>query len=150
MILVGPGTGIAPFRGFLEERAAQKAAGQAVAASQFYYGCRHPEHDWLYRADVARWQAEGVVQAHSAYSTTAAPDQRYVQHLLWRDREAVWTLLQDGATLYVCGDGRQMAPAVRRTLIEIAAQQGGMSEAAASDWLAGMVAQGHYRQDVFN
>ncbi|GAB7544813.1 cytochrome P450 [Cupriavidus sp. 8B] len=150
MILVGPGTGIAPFRGFLEERAAQKAAGQAVAASQFYYGCRHPEHDWLYRADVARWQAEGVVQAHSAYSTTAASDQRYVQHLLWRDREAVWTLLQDGATLYVCGDGRQMAPAVRRTLIEIAAQQGGMSEAAASDWLAGMVAQGHYRQDVFN
>lgn len=150
MILVGPGTGIAPFRGFLEERAAQKAAGETVAASHLYYGCRHPEHDWLYRDDVARWQAEGVVQAHAAYSTTGAQDERYVQHLLWRDRDAVWTMLQAGATFYVCGDGRQMAPAVRRTLIEIAARQGGMDEAAASDWLAGMVAQGRYRQDVFN
>ncbi|MGT2430534.1 hypothetical protein ACU4HD_20960 [Cupriavidus basilensis] len=115
MILVGPGTGIAPFRGFLEERAAQMAAGQAVAASRLYYGCRHPEHDWLYRDDVARWQAGGVVQAHAAYSTAGAPDQRYVQHLLWRDRETVWAMLQDGATIYVCGDGRLMAPAVRRT-----------------------------------
>lgn len=150
MILVGPGTGIAPFRGFLEERAAQMAAGQAVAASRLYYGCRHPEHDWLYRDDVARWQAGGVVQAHAAYSTAGAPDQRYVQHLLWRDRETVWAMLQDGATIYVCGDGRLMAPAVRRTLIEIAAQQGGMSKAAASDRLAAMVAQGQYRQDVFN
>ncbi|WP_020200399.1 bifunctional cytochrome P450/NADPH--P450 reductase [Cupriavidus sp. WS] len=150
MILVGPGTGIAPFRGFLEERAAQRAAGMRVAASQLYYGCRHPAHDWLYRDDIACWQDAGVVQAHAAYSATGAPDQRFVQHLLWRDRAAVWALLRDGATLYVCGDGRQMAPAVRRTLIEIAAQQGGMPEAAASDWLAGMVAQGRYRQDVFN
>ncbi|WP_454723690.1 MULTISPECIES: bifunctional cytochrome P450/NADPH--P450 reductase [Cupriavidus] len=150
MILVGPGTGIAPFRGFLEERAAQQAAGARVAVNQLYYGCRHPAHDWLYRDDIARWQAAGVVQAHVACSTCGAPDQRFVQHLLWRDRAAVWALLRDGATVYVCGDGRQMAPAVRRTLIEIAAAQGGMTEAAASDWLAGLVAQGRYRQDVFN
>ncbi|TXI84116.1 MAG: cytochrome P450 [Cupriavidus sp.] len=149
MILIGPGTGVAPFRGFIEERAAQQAAGTAVATSQLYYGCRHPRHDWLYRDDFEQWARDGVVEIHAAHSVVdGAP--RYVQDLLWARRTDVWARLQAGATVYVCGDGRRMAPAVRQTLIEIAAAEGGMEAAAASDWLAAMVAQGRYRQDVFN
>lgn len=106
MLLIGPGTGIAPFRGFLEERAAQQAAGQAVAPVQLYAGCRHPDHDWLYYDEIAGWAAQGVAEVHAAYSVVpGAP--RYVQDLLWQRREAVWAQLQAGATVYVCGDGRR-------------------------------------------
>ncbi|WP_316154116.1 bifunctional cytochrome P450/NADPH--P450 reductase [Cupriavidus sp. BIC8F] len=149
MILIGPGTGIAPFRGFLEERAAQQAAGQPVAPVQLYYGCRHPAHDWLYRDDVERWQAQGVVQVHLACSVVDG-EPRYVQDLLWQRRTDVWARLNQGAMLYVCGDGRHMAPAVRQVLIRIGAEQGGMTPEAASDWLAELVSTGRYRQDVFN
>ncbi|WP_342052366.1 MULTISPECIES: bifunctional cytochrome P450/NADPH--P450 reductase [unclassified Cupriavidus] len=149
MILIGPGTGLAPFRGFLEERAAQRAAGIPVAAAQLYYGCRHPAHDWLYRDDIERWASDGVADVHVAYSVMdGAP--RYVQDLLWTNRADVWARLEAGATVYVCGDGRRMAPAVRQTLIDIAVAAGGMDTARASDWLATMVARGRYRQDVFN
>jgi len=149
MLLIGPGTGVAPFRGFLEERAAQRAAGSAVTPVQLYFGCRHPQHDWLYRDEIARWAGQGVVEVHAAYSVM--PDAaRYVQDLLWQRREQVWAQIEAGATIYVCGDGRRMAPAVRQTLIDIGAAQGGMSADAASDWFAGLVAAGRYRQDVFN
>lgn len=149
MLLIGPGTGIAPFRGFIEERAAQRAAGQAVTPVQLYFGCRHPQHDWLFHDDFARWAQAGVVALHTAFSVL--PDTpRYVQDLLWQRRAHVWSLLQAGATVYVCGDGRRMAPAVRQTLIDIAAEQGGMTADAASDWFAGLMAAARYRQDVFN
>nr|WP_315593002.1 cytochrome P450 [uncultured Cupriavidus sp.] len=149
MLLVGPGTGIAPFRGFLEERAAQQATGQAVVPVQLYFGCRHPQHDWLFHDEIARWAELGVAEVHTAYSVVPGAA-RYVQDLLWQRRMQVWAQLQAGAIIYVCGDGRRMAPAVRQTLIEIGAQQGGMSADAASAWFAGLVAQGRYRQDVFN
>lgn len=149
MLLIGPGTGIAPFRGFIEERAAQLAAGQAVTPVQLYFGCRHPQHDWLFHDDFARWAQAGVVALHTAFSVV--PDApRYVQDLLWQRRAEVWSLLQAGATVYVCGDGRRMAPAVRQTLIDIAAEQGGMTADAASDWFAALMAAARYRQDVFN
>ncbi|PWK31950.1 bifunctional cytochrome P450/NADPH--P450 reductase [Cupriavidus plantarum] len=156
MILIGPGTGLAPFRGFLEERAAQRAAGVAVATAQLYYGCRHPAHDWLYRDDIARWASDGVAEVHVAYSVVeGAP--RYVQDLLWANRAEIWRQLGTqpaqpaaGATVYVCGDGRRMAPAVRQTLLDIAMSEGGMDAKAASEWLAAMVANGRYRQDVFS
>ncbi|GJG98099.1 bifunctional cytochrome P450/NADPH--P450 reductase [Cupriavidus pauculus] len=149
MLLIGPGTGIAPFRGFIEERAAQQSAGQAVAPVQLYFGCRHPGHDWLFHDEIAQWAAQGVVEVHTALSVV--PDApRYVQDLLWQRRAEVWAQLQAGATVYVCGDGRRMAPAVRQVLIEIGAQLGGMAPDAASAWFAALVEQGRYRQDVFN
>jgi len=149
MLLIGPGTGIAPFRGFIEERAAQQMAGATVAPVQLYFGCRHPEHDWLYRDDFARWAEAGVVEIHTAYSVVPGAA-RYVQDLLWERRADVWQRAQAGATIYVCGDGRRMAPAVRKVLIEIAGEQGGMAADEASAWLAGMVERGRYRQDVFS
>lgn len=149
MLLIGPGTGIAPFRGFVEERAAQHAAGQAVAPVQLYFGCRHPQHDWLFHDEMAGWAKAGVAEVHTAYSVVPGAA-RYVQDLLWQRRVQVWAQLQGGATVYVCGDGRRMAPAVRQTLIEIGVEQGGMTAEGASDWFAGLVSQERYRQDVFN
>ncbi|MFC3711713.1 bifunctional cytochrome P450/NADPH--P450 reductase [Sphingoaurantiacus capsulatus] len=149
MILIGPGTGFAPFRGFLQERAAQKAAGQAVAPSLLFYGCRHPDHDWFYRDEMEHWAADAVAELHLAFSSVAEHPYRFVQDALWAEQEKVWAAIQAGAQIYVCGDGRFMAPAVRDALIRIKAQQDGTTYTHASDWLEALIEEGRYHQDVF-
>jgi len=150
MVLIGAGTGIAPFRGFLEERAAQQAAGEAVATSLLCFGCRHPDHDFLYGDTLRAWENVGVVRIFPAYSCVEEHPHRFVQHALWDAREAVWAAFDAGATLYVCGDGRAMAPAVRDTLIRMHQARYGSDLASASDWLTAQMQSGRYRQDVFN
>ena len=149
MILVGPGTGFAPFRGFLEERAAQQQNGLAVARSLVFYGCRHPEHDWLYREEMRRWAAQGVAELHLAFSTVPSHPHRFVQDALWDARAAVWAALEQGATVYVCGDGRLMAPAVRDTLIRIHMEITGSARERASAWLQELIKSARYRQDIY-
>lgn len=150
MILVGPGTGIAPFRGFLEERSRQAAAGQSVATSLLFHGCRHPDHDFFYREELECWEEQGIVELKAAYSGLREHPFRYVQDALWAARQEVWRTLEAGATIYVCGDGRRMAPAVRDCLLRIHQELGSSSREEASAWLAELMASGRYRQDVFN
>ncbi|MGM3276821.1 bifunctional cytochrome P450/NADPH--P450 reductase [Ralstonia sp. 24A2] len=150
MVLICAGTGVAPFRGFLEERATQRAAGETVATSLLCFGCRHPEHDFLYRDALRSWEDAGVVRVFQAYSCVDEHLHRFVQHALWDAREAVWAAFDAGATLYVCGDGRAMAPAVRDTLIRMHQARYGSDLATASDWLTAQMQSGRYRQDVFN
>lgn len=149
MILIGPGTGLAPYRGFLAERAAQRRAGTAVAPAMLFFGCRHPEHDWLYRAEIERWAADGLVDLHLAFSAVAGHAHRFVQDALWAAREAVWQALGEGAEVFVCGDGRWMAPAVRETLMRMHGDRTGADRDASSRWLDGLRAAGRYHQDVF-
>ncbi len=150
MIMIGPGTGIAPFRAFVEERAAQKAAGLTVACNLLLYGCRHPEHDWLFRKEFAHWEAEGVVKVVAAYSTLDSHPYRYVQHALWEHRREILNLLESGATLYVCGDGKSMAPSVRDTMIRMHQDRFGSDHGGASAWLKTLIDQGYYKQDVYS
>ncbi len=149
MILIGPGTGFAPFRGFLEERAAQKAAGIEVGISLLFFGCRHPDHDWLCRDEVERWAAEGIVELQLAFSAIEGYPNRFVQDALYAHRERVWAGIEAGAAIYLCGDGRHMAPAVRDILIRIHGEQAGASHAASSQWLEQMIETERFRQDVF-
>ncbi|MEV4168332.1 cytochrome P450 [Nonomuraea sp. NPDC049709] len=142
VILVGPGTGFAPLRGFLEERALTGATGRA----EVFTGCRHPEHDLLYAAELAAWdEAEGVT-VHRAYSAVAGHPYRFVQDAVAARADEVWKLLSRGAHVYVCGDGLRMAPAVRQALLDIHRDRTGADGAA---WLAGLEAAGRYQQDVF-
>jgi cytochrome P450/NADPH-cytochrome P450 reductase len=149
MILIGPGTGFAPLRGFLAERAAQAAAGEAIGRSLLAFGCRHPDHDWLCRDEMERWQANGVAELLLAFSAVPDHPWRFVQDALWAEQERVWAMIAGGAAIYVCGDGRFMAPAVRDTLIRIWMQQVGGEHAAGSAWLETMIADGRFHQDVF-
>ncbi|MFI6387489.1 bifunctional cytochrome P450/NADPH--P450 reductase [Nonomuraea sp. NPDC050540] len=135
VIMVGPGTGFAPLRGFLEDRALRGATGPALV----FTGCRHPEHDWLYRADVAAWAPD----AHVAFS---ARDGRLVQDALAEQADRVWELLERGAHVYVCGDGLRMAPAVRQAFLAIHHAKTGRP---GEEWLAALDAGGRYQQDVF-
>lgn len=149
MILIGPGTGIAPFRGFLQARAAQHAQGAAIGPALLFYGCRHPEHDYLYRDELEAWQRAGVVTLHLAFSSLAGHPHRFVQDAMRDAADAIWAAIASGAVIYVCGDGRFMAPAVRAALIAICQQQQGNSHEAASAWLEAKIERGEYRQDVF-
>ncbi|WP_374943210.1 bifunctional cytochrome P450/NADPH--P450 reductase [Sphingomonas sp.] len=149
MILIGPGTGFAPLRGFLQERARQKADGQEVATSLLFFGCRHPDHDWICREDMERWQREGIAEPYLAFSAVPSHPWRFVQDALWAEQEKVWAALQAGANVYLCGDGKHMAPAVRDTLIRIRMQQAGDEHAQSSEWLNTMIEEGRFHQDVF-
>jgi cytochrome P450/NADPH-cytochrome P450 reductase len=149
MVLIGPGTGIAPLRGFLRERAAQRRAGEAVGRSLLFYGCRHPDHDWFYREEMEDWAREGVAELHVAFSSLEGHPHRYVQDALRDAADAVWSAIGEGAPIYVCGDGRFMAPAVRATLIAICQEKQGMDHAEASAWLEALIQSGLYQQDVF-
>lgn len=149
MILIGPGTGFAPLRGFIEERAAQKAAGEEIVTSLLFTGCRHPDHDFFCREEIEAWEAEGVVHSFAAFSAVPDHKWRYVQDAIWDQRNAIWDACADGAQIFLCGDGKFMAPAVRDALIRIAAEKldGGHEEG--SDWLEAMIEDHRFHQDVF-
>jgi cytochrome P450 / NADPH-cytochrome P450 reductase len=149
MILIGPGTGIAPLRAFVRERVAQHAAGEHVGRSLLFYGCRHREHDFFYRTELEAAAATGVISLHTAYSSDATHKHRFVQNALRAAADEVWEALEEGAPIYVCGDGRFMAPAVRTALIQICQVKQGISHEAASAWLESLIQNGLYHQDVF-
>ncbi|MEU5547649.1 cytochrome P450 [Streptomyces sioyaensis] len=149
LLLIGPGTGIAPLRGFLEERAWQHANGTQVGTSQVFVGCRHPEHDWFYREEMQAWEKSGIAEVHTAFSAVPDHPARFVQHAIAAASDTVWGALEDGAYLYVCGDGRFMAPAVREALAALHRARTGSDDEAAKQWLAQLEADGRYQQDVF-
>ncbi|WP_217370360.1 bifunctional cytochrome P450/NADPH--P450 reductase [Nonomuraea antri] len=142
VILVGPGTGFAPLRGFLEERALSGAKGRA----EVFAGCRHPEHDWLYRDEVEAWAARDEVTVNVAFSAVEGHPYRFVQDAVAARADVLWELLEQGAHVYVCGDGLRMAPAVRNALLAIYRERTGED---GSGWLAELEATGRYQQDVF-
>lgn len=145
VILIGPGTGIAPLRGFLQERATQPDRGPAL----LFHGCRHPGHDWLYADEMRAWEAAGVVRLHLAFSARRGHPYRYVQHALAAAGDEVWELLERGAHVYVCGDGSRMAPAVRAEFLALHQDRAGGSAEQAEEWLRGLEAEGRYQQDIF-
>jgi cytochrome P450/NADPH-cytochrome P450 reductase len=123
MILICAGSGIAPFRGFLQERSLLSAAGRDVARSLLLFGCDHPDVDFLYRDELSELQARGILDVRSAFYEQPDGALRFVQHRLWRDRTDALALFQAGARIFVCGDAKGMAPAVRQTWIDIFAEQ---------------------------
>lgn len=141
MVMICAGSGVAPFRGFVAQRALQAASGQPVGPSLLFFGCDHPDVDFLYQE---QWRAWGeVVEVLPAFSGQPSGPQGarvFVQHQLAAQGERVRSLVEQGAHIYVCGEGQKMAPAVRATL------EGILGGAAA---LEGLRAQGRYVEDVF-
>ncbi|ESQ85025.1 hypothetical protein AEAC466_04785 [Asticcacaulis sp. AC466] len=156
IIMICAGSGLAPFRGFLQERALQKAAGQAVGPALLFFGIGSPDVDYLYRDQLEAWQQAGVVSVRLACSDMpetgpkTRPEAQYVQHRLWSDRAEVADLFRQGAIVYVCGDGRRMAPAVRETLIDIYRDATHADEEGARKWADRIEHErGRYISDVF-
>jgi cytochrome P450/NADPH-cytochrome P450 reductase len=148
IIMIGPGTGLAPFRGFLQERAALKAKGATLGPAMLFFGCRHPEQDFLYADELKSFAADGVTELHTAFSRGDGP-KTYVQHLVAAQKDKVWSLIEQGAITYVCGDGGKMEPDVKAALMSIHRERTGGDEAAASRWIDDMGTRNRYVLDVW-
>ncbi|GCB77902.1 hypothetical protein scyTo_0015731 [Scyliorhinus torazame] len=151
VLMVGPGTGIAPFVGFIQERAWLKQQGKEVGETVLYYGCRHKNEDYLYQEELAQFEKDGVLtQLNVAYSRDQA-EKVYVQHLLKKNKEHLWNLIQkEGAHIYICGDAKNMARDVQNTFYEIVAELGEMTHTEAIDYVKKLMTKGRYSSDVWS
>lgn len=145
IIMVGPGTGAAPFRAFLEEREEQGATGK----NWLFFGDRHFRTDFLYQTDWLRWRSTGLLTRIDVAFSRDTSQKVYVQHRMAERAREIYDWLQEGAYFYVCGDQKAMAPDVHAQLRAIVQQQGGLSGAAADDYLAELQRQNRYQRDVY-
>lgn len=145
IIMIGPGTGIAPFRAFLQERASSPAAGP----SWLFFGNPHRASEYLYERELEGFLARGVLtRLDTAFSRDQA-HKVYVQHRIRERASELWQWLCDGAHLYVCGDAKRMARDVDDALREVVAREGAMDEAAAKRYLGELAKAGRYARDVY-
>jgi cytochrome P450 / NADPH-cytochrome P450 reductase len=151
IVLACAGSGLAPFRGFLQDRAlAAQEAGERPTPALLFFGCDAPDVDFLYRDELATWAEQGVVDVRPAFSAAPVDGVRYVQDRIWADREDVRRLIKDGGTFFVCGDGRRMAPAVFETCARIYAEVSGATAEEAEAWMTEMQQEhARYVADVF-
>jgi cytochrome P450/NADPH-cytochrome P450 reductase len=148
ILMIGPGTGLAPFRGFLQERAALKAEGKTLGPAMLFFGCRHPEQDYIYREELEEYASDGLVDLNVAFSRLDGK-KTYVQHLIAEKGDQVWAALQSGAIVFVCGDGSRMEPQVREQLAQLFCDKTGQSEDAANAWLNDLTEKRRYVLDVW-
>lgn len=148
IIMIGPGTGLAPFRGFIQARRADKDDGKELGEAMLFFGCRHPDQDFLYQDELEAADKDGIIDLHTAFSRAQA-ERVYVQDVLRQQQDKVWQLIEAGAVIYVCGDGSSMEPDVRRTLTKLYAEQKDVSFAEAEIWMEDFSAEGRYVLDVW-
>ena len=145
VIMVGPGTGVAPFRAFMQEREATGAPGE----TWLFFGARHYTHDFLYQLEWQDLLKGGQLTRLDVAFSRDQPEKVYVQDRMWERRRDLFAWLQEGAALYVCGDASAMARDVNAMLLRIAADQGGLDAAGAQAWLDGLRRGGRYLRDVY-
>lgn len=145
MIMVGPGTGVAPFRGFLQERRALGHRGR----NWLFFGEQHRDQNYYYRDDFEDMARDGLLNRLDLAFSRDQASRVYVQHKMTDHGAEVWRWLDDGAYLYVCGDASRMAKDVDAALTTIIAQHGGMSHERAHDYKRELVAAKRYVRDVY-
>ncbi|MEO3475481.1 sulfite reductase subunit alpha [Roseomonas sp. CAU 1739] len=145
IIMVGPGTGIAPFRAFLQHRAAHGDRGR----SWLFFGDRRRATDFLFEFEIDAWRQTGTLSRLSLAWSRDGTRKDYVQHRMAEDSADLWRWLQDGAHFYVCGDASRMAKDVDAALRGVAQSEGGMNADQARDWIVALARQGRYQRDVY-
>lgn len=145
IIMVGPGTGIAPFRAFLEEREATNASG----LNWLFFGNPHESKDFLYRDQLEEMQRTGVLTRLETAWSRDQEEKIYVQHRMIESGSELWKWLEEGAHFYVCGDAKRMAKDVDDALHAIVTQHGGKSATEAASYLSVMKKEKRYQRDVY-
>ena len=149
MIMVGPGTGVAPFRGFLQERAALKQRGVPVGESMLFFGCRDPLQDFLYEEEMRAFEATGFTRLFPVFSREPGKPKTYVQQAIREHSADVWRLLQQEAVVFVCGEASRMAPDVRQAFAGLFQERSATTAADAQAWLTGLVGSHRYLEDIW-
>jgi NADPH-ferrihemoprotein reductase len=151
VIMVGPGTGVAPFRGFVQERVEQAKKGENVGPTVLFYGCRRRDEDWLYRDEWESFKSilGDNLKIFNAFSRETNK-KVYVQHLIKEQGKYVNELLQQKANFYVCGDAAHMAREVNEVLGQVIAEERGVPAEKGEQIVKGMRSSGAYQEDVWS
>ncbi|EBL7062387.1 NADPH-dependent assimilatory sulfite reductase flavoprotein subunit [Salmonella enterica] len=145
VIMIGPGTGIAPFRAFMQQRAAEGAEGK----NWLFFGNPHFTEDFLYQVEWQRYVKEGVLSRIDMAWSRDQKEKIYVQDKLREQGAELWRWINDGAHIYVCGDARRMAADVEKALLEVIAEFGGMDLESADEYLSELRVERRYQRDVY-
>ncbi|MBJ9205328.1 NADPH-dependent assimilatory sulfite reductase flavoprotein subunit [Citrobacter sp. FDAARGOS_156] len=145
VIMIGPGTGIAPFRAFMQQRAADGAEGK----NWLFFGNPHFTEDFLYQVEWQRYVKEGVLSRIDLAWSRDQKEKIYVQDKLRQQGAELWRWINDGAHIYVCGDANRMAKDVEQALLEVIAEFGAMDIEAADEFLSELRVERRYQRDVY-
>jgi len=145
MIMIGPGTGVAPFRGFLQQRESSQARGE----NWLFFGGRNRAHDFLYREEFETMQQSGLLTRFDVAFSRDQDEKIYVQHRMRENAGELFSWLQRGACVYVCGDAQHMAGDVEQALLEIVRQQGKMDQQQAVEYVENLKREKRYVKDVY-
>jgi NADPH-ferrihemoprotein reductase len=151
ILMIGPGTGFAPFRGFLQERQWLKRDGQTVGDTILYFGCRKRDEDFLYQEELEAYVSDGTLtKLYTAFSRDQ-PQKVYVSHLLRENMAEVWDIIGNrNGHIYICGDARSMAKDVRDIIIEVISKFGNKTKQESELFLKKMESQRRYSADVWS
>jgi sulfite reductase (NADPH) flavoprotein alpha-component len=145
IIMVGPGTGIAPFRAFIEERQVTGAKGK----NWLFFGDRSQNTDYLYGSEWESYQKDGILNELDLAWSRDQQEKVYVQHKMLEKKAELWSWLQNGAVFYVCGDASRMAKDVDQALRTVAQDEGSMNEEEAATWIKSLQKERRYLKDVY-
>lgn len=145
VIMIGAGTGIAPYRGFLQQRSADEAQGK----NWLIFGNRHYRRDFLYQAEWLDYREQGYLHEASLAWSRDGEEKVYVQDMIRNNSAQFWQWLQDGAHIYVCGDATRMAKGVEQAILDTVKDHGGLDDEAAADYLNDLREADRYQRDVY-
>jgi NADPH-ferrihemoprotein reductase len=151
IIMIGPGTGFAPFRGFLQERQWLKEQGKQVGDNILYFGCRKRSEDFLYQEELEKYVENGIVSKLYLAFSRDQEKKVYVTNLLRENKKELWEVIgEKNGHIYICGDARTMARDVRDIVLEVIEEEGKKTKTEAEAFLKKMESQRRYSADVWS